>query len=141
MRLRILFGLFGLLYVCNAVGQVPLWVSRVPKGTATYYYRVSQGTGDTPEKAITKAFINVICESAFAVDLPANLEQLQKMPEDSVLVSYGKFSRIPVNKVCSYTELLITRTGYRAYVLCQVAKDVNIKPVYNTFNCLLNKEE
>jgi len=137
---KILLGLL-LCSVVSAGGQKPAWVNHVPPRSATYYYRASQGAGDTPEKAITHAFIMAICESAFAVDLPVDMEKLLKLPEDSVLVSFARFSRIPINKVCWYTEPLVTTMGYRAYVLCQVARDANVKPQYKTFNCLRSKEE
>jgi hypothetical protein len=63
------------------------------------------------------------------------------MPDDSVNIALSKAVNIPVNVVCKYVEPLTAKTGYRAYVLCQVANDVRIKPKYNTFNCILNKEE
>jgi hypothetical protein len=142
MKLLRLIGLGAAFFSATAAGAYPpLWLTKLPPKTETYYYRMAQGTGATEEEAITKAFINAVCESAYAVDLPVNLEALLKMPADSTLAIYGKNSRIPVNKVCSYTEAIGTRPGYRAYVLCQVASKAGVKPKYNTFNCLLNREE
>jgi hypothetical protein len=40
-----------------------------------------------------------------------------------------------------FAKLFRTRKGYRAFVLCQVANDVQVTPKYKTFNCFLNREE
>lgn len=126
----------------HCMGQnMPQWIQSPPRKTETYYYRVSQGTGLTEEAALKKALALAIVESAFAIGVSVDINQLEKMDGDSLMIEASKFVRIPINKVCQYTEELITRRGYRVYVLCQVANDVHILPDFKTFNCNLNREE
>jgi hypothetical protein len=119
----------------------PAWVDEIPPKTETYYYRVAQATAATEDKAYTKAVINAICASAFAVDFPVDMQLLLKMQEDSALVALSQFVNIPINVACQHTEKQISAAGYKVYVLCQVASDANVRPRYNTFNCKLSKEE
>lgn len=128
------------LLLCMGQG-VPQWKQSPPRKTETYYYRVSQGTGLTEEAALKKALGLAIVESAFAIGVSVDISQLEKMDGDSLMIKASKFVRIPINKVCQYTEELVTRRGYRVYVLCQVANNVHILPDFKTFNCTLNKEE
>lgn len=121
--------------------QLPGWVQSPPARTSTYYYRVSQGTGLTEEEAGRKAFVMAIMESAFAVGIPVDMKKLEKMQGDSLLIEGSRYVKIPINKVCQYTESLVTRRGYRAYILCQVANDVHTPPAFKSFNCITNKEE
>jgi hypothetical protein len=102
---------------------------------------VSQATAKTEEAALKKAFATAIYESAFAIGIAVDISKLEKMSEDSTNIALSKFVNIPVNIVCRHVELLDTQVGYRAYVLCQVANDVKVKPKYKTFNCFLNREE
>lgn len=119
----------------------PQWIQSPPKKAETYYYRVSHGTGLTEEAALKKALALTIMESAFAVGVSVDVHKLEKMDGDSMMIEAEKYVKIPINKVCQYTEELITRRGYRVYVLCQVANDVHIIPDFRTFNCTSNKEE
>jgi len=121
--------------------QNPRWLMFMPPKTETYYYRVAQASALTEEVALKKAFAMAIYESAFAVGIAVDLGKLESMSDDSTNIALSKAVSIPVNVVCKYVESLATKTGYKAYVLCQVANDVQIKPKYNTFNCMLNKEE
>jgi len=118
-----------------------MWVQSPPSRTSTYYYRVTKGTGLTQEFAERQAFAMAIMESAFAIGIPVDMKRLEQMESDSLLIEISQYVRIPINKVCVYVEPLITRRGYRAYVLCQVAKDARITPDFKTFNCITNKEE
>jgi hypothetical protein len=135
--------LIVLLLLCciKCAAQPPQWVSNPPKPTETYYYRVAEGQGKTDEEAVRKAFIAAIRESSFAIGARVNLQELERAPADSTLVALASAIDIPINKVCYYAESLITSWGYRAFVLCQVAKSANVKPKYKHFNCTLNKEE
>lgn len=121
--------------------RAPQWIQSPPRKTETYYYRVSQGIGLTEEVTLKKAFAMAIVESAFAVGVSVDISQLEKIDGDSLMVQASKFVKIPINKVCQYTESLVTRRGYRVYVLCQVANNAHIIPKFRTFNCTLNKEE
>lgn len=121
--------------------QLPDWVQSPPSRTHTYYYRVSQGTGLTEEEAGRKAFAMAIMESAFAIGIPIDMKKLEEAQGDSLLTEASRYVKIPINKVCQYTESLVTRRGYRVYVLCQVANDVHTPPVFKSFNCITKKEE
>ena len=113
----------------------------MPPKTETYYYRVAQASSLTEDTALKKAFALAIYESAYAIGITVNLGNLERMSEDSTNIALTKFVNIPINVVCKYVEPLIIRRGYRAFVLCQVANDVHVKPKFKTFNCFLNKEE
>lgn len=133
----LLLGIVG-----NGFAQhLPDWVQSPPSRTQTYYYRVSQGTGLTEEEAERKAFVMAIMESAFAIGIPVDMKKLEKLQGDSLLMEASRYVKIPINKVCQYTESLVTRRGYRVYVLCQVANDIHTPPAFKSFNCITNKEE
>ena len=138
--------LIGIMIFC-IVGMVaqaqtlPAWVNMPPGRSETYYYRVSQGIGLTEEEAESRAFATAIMESAFAIGVPVDLKKLEQIDKDSLLVTASRYVKIPINKVCTHVESLITRRGFRAYVLCQVANDARVMPQFKSFNCILNKEE
>ena len=138
-RLTIL--LFSLIGMVAEAQTLPKWVYSPPARSETYYYRVSHGIGLTEEEAEARAFATAIMESAFAMGVPVDIKQLEQMDRESMLVTASRYVKIPINKVCSYSEALITRRGYRVYVLCQVANDARVIPKFKTFNCLLGKEE
>lgn len=133
--------LLVLMSIVAEAQTVPAWVYSPPSRSETYYYRVSQGIGQTEEEAETRAFATAIMESAFAIGVPVDIRQLERLDRDSMLVAASRYVKIPINKVCTYTETLITRRGYRAYVLCQVANDARVIPQFKSYNCILNKEE
>lgn len=138
----IIILLFSLLALFSANAQtVPTWLTQLPPRTNTYYYRVAQGTGLTEEAAQKQAFAAAIMESAFAVGVPIDLKKLEAMKGDNLLQEAARYVRIPINKVCQYTEHLVTRRGYKVYVLCQVANNAQVLPSFKSFNCLTNKEE
>lgn len=95
----------------------------------------------TEEAAERQAFAMAIMESAFAKGVPVDMKRLEQMENDSLLIEASRYVRIPVNKVCVHIESLVTRRGYRAYVLCQVANDARTAPEFKSFNCFTNKEE
>lgn len=121
--------------------MLPQWVQTPPPSSDTYYYRVSQCTGLTEEAASKKAFAMAVLESALAMGVPLNLQQLEQLEGDSLLVEANRYVKIPINKVCQHTVELTTRRGYRTYILCQVAKDARVIPDFKSFNCISNKEE
>lgn len=126
---------------CGMAQKRPRWIRQSPPRSSAYYYRVSTATGLTEEEAERQAFARAILESAFAMGIPVDVRRLEQMESDSLLVEVSRYVRIPINKACVYVEALITRRGYRAYVLCQVANDARIMPDFKSFNCDTNKEE
>ena len=133
--------LFCLVGMTAGAQTLPVWVGMPPARSDTYYYRVSQGIGITEEEAESRAFATAIMESAFAIGVPVDLKKLEQIDKDSLLVTASRYVKIPINKVCSYVEPLVTRRGFRAYILCQVANDTRVVPKFRSFNCILNKEE
>jgi ABC-type uncharacterized transport system YnjBCD permease subunit len=137
-----LVGLHCAFSLSSVQAQItPQWLSRVPPQTETYYYRVSQATAQTEESALKMAFAMAIYESAFAFGVAVDIKQLEQMTADSALATLSKYVKIPVNVVCKYTEPLVATSGYKGYVLCQVANDARIQPKYKTFNCFWEREE
>jgi len=142
MKTKILCCCIAVTLLCAEVYALPpLWLKTLPGRSETYYYRRNFAEADTEEKAYTKALIKVACESAIAADFPVDLQQLLQMPEDSILVSLSRYSNIPVNVVCQYTEKLVSKNGYRVYLLCQVASKAGTKPKYRDFDCDKSKEQ
>lgn len=137
LLLSLLAGVTLAAYAQNAPG----WLQSPPARTTTYYYRVSKGTGLTEEEAERQAFAMAIMESAFAIGVPVDMKKLEQMKGDSLLTEVSRYVKIPINKVCRYAEPLVTRRGYRVYVLCQVANSVHVAPEFKSFNCITNKEE
>lgn len=134
-----------ILFVCTLVGNAqnrpPVWIKVHPPRTETYHYRVSQGVGNTKEESQQRALAMAIMESALAIGIPIDVSRLEKLESDSLMITASTYVKIPINKVCEYTETLVTRHGYRTYVLCQVANDARVIPQFKSFNCILNKEE
>jgi hypothetical protein len=138
-----------LIYTCAAFAVAalqsyavrPAWVDETPPQAATYYYRVAQATAATEDKAYTKALINAICASAFAVDFPVDMSKILRMQEDSALVALSRGVNIPISVVCQHTEKQLSSMSYRVYILCQVAQKAAVTPKYGTFNCKLSREE
>jgi environmental stress-induced protein Ves len=119
----------------------PAWVDETPPKAETYYYRMAQATAESEDKAYTKAMVAAVCANAFAADFPVDMQLLMRMQEDSAMVTLSQFANIPMSVVCRHAEKLLTTTGYKVYILCQVASNANVTPKYNTFNCKLSKEE
>lgn len=99
---RILFLAILTAWALSSLGQqvLPQWVQSPPASSGTYYYRVSQGTGLTEEAASKKAFAMAVLESALAIGVPLNLQQLEQLEGDSLLVEANRYVKIPINKEC-----------------------------------------
>lgn len=130
----------SLIFSCMGQNR-PQWIQSPPRKAETYYYRVSSGVGLTEEAALKKALALAIVESSFAIGVSVDINQLEKMDGNDLMIEASKYVKIPINKVCQYTEELVTRRGYRVYVLCQVANNVHVIPDFKTFNCISNREE
>lgn len=118
----------------------PRWVYKLPKpGNQTYLYVVESASGRTELEARNQAIIRVfqsnIMRFGYRISSSEITEAVQK---GKTFEDIAILHRIPVNKVCEYTERVAQ--GYRSYVLCQVAKDANVRPVWNDFTkCLTTK--
>ena len=136
--MKVIFLLF--LLGCGVFGRTPAWINSVPQRTDTYYYRIGQATGKTENEAIRNAYKTVLRESADAIEVNFD-SKANAVGSDSSFRTAGAIGyKLSVNKVCQYVEDLISRNGYRAFVLCQVGIDPRIRPEFRTFNCRTGKE-
>lgn len=141
MKTKFYYALFLFFAGVNVYAQMPDWIKQRPPKSETYYYRVGQATADTEDKAYIKALAKVVCESAIAADFPVDMQKLLGAEDESALIEMSSEVNIPVNVACQYTEKLVTKVGYRVYLLCQVSNSAGKTPKYNIFNCYTNKEE
>lgn len=120
--------------------KAPSWVSRKPAAeNDTYRYVVESATGQTETAAMNKAMGQVYLNAISALGRPVSSEQMETAIKTGSFESISIDFKIPVNKVCSYTEGLNPKgSGVRVYVLCQVAvkSDRVQKPQFTEFrNC------
>lgn len=124
--------------VCSQTySALPRWVTQLPEpSNETYYYRVTHAEGPSYEKAYAKAFATAILESSWklgvAVDTKNDLQVLEKGITDNINVGETQMV-LPLNKVCEYTEKLVTSRGIRIYILWQVARYGNVSPIFDDF--------
>lgn len=126
--------------VCIVFGRIPDWVNSVPPMSETYYYRVGQATGKTEDEAVRNAYKAVLRESADAIGVSFDSKANAVGSDSSFRAAGARGYNLSVNKVCQYTEDLISRNGYRAFVLCQVGIDPRTRPQFRTFDCRNNRE-
>ena len=120
----------------------PSWLYKLPKsGNKTYLYVVESASGHTERDARNQAIIRVfqsnIMRFGYRISSSEITEAVQtgKTFEDIAILH-----RIPVNKVCEYTERVAQ--GYRCYLLCQVARTADVQPMWNDFTkCLKIKKK
>lgn len=137
-------GVLTMLFLCVILFPLcqaqPRWVYKLPKpGNQTYLYVVESASGRTELEARNQAIIRVfqsnIMRFGYRISSSEITEAVQK---GKTFEDIAILHRIPVNKVCEYTERVAQ--GYRIYVLCQVAKDANIRTVWDDFTkCLTTK--
>lgn len=107
------------------IAKIPSWVKHLPQSKkGNFYYRVTMAEGSNYAKAYAKAFAMAILESSWkhgvAVGKGNDLETLEEDILSNINV-LPKDVKIPLNKVCEYTEPIIsTMHGVRIYVLWQV---------------------
>lgn len=119
----------------------PSWIFVRPEAAnTTYHFRVTSSEADNYENAYAKAFAMVILECSWKnglyVEKGNDLQALEGEITDFINIkSHGM--RIPINKVCEYSEKLGAKNGLRLYVLWQVAnvsESGSVKPVFVDFN-------
>ena len=133
----------GWVLIINAQPQPnrPDWITRIPKPSEknkTIYYRVTIGEGVDYNKAYANAFAKAILESSWKLGLKVSNENDINTIERSVyndIVIEPNEMNLPMNKVCEYQENLQTTTGYRLYILWQIATAGNIIPVFEDYDC------
>lgn len=116
----------------------PSWITKLPKApkNAMYYYRVTTAEASTYQQAYAKAFATAILESAWkmgvGVDVSTSIEQLSQDLSASI-DNIETRMKLPMNKVCEYSENSTTEMTIKIYILWQVAKYGNIPPDFDTF--------
>lgn len=119
----------------------PDWISVRPKAAnTTYHFRVTTSEAEDYEKAYAKAFAMVILETSWKdglyVEKGNDLQALEGEITDFINIKSHSM-RIPINKVCEYSEKLSSKEGVRLYVLWQVANVTEVgfaTPVFVDFN-------
>lgn len=125
--------LFAIFYCILIFAQAPKWTDKVPKsGNNTYRYVKDNDIGGTERLARNRAYLRILQTAANSLGVPFD----SKVVNDAIL-NGDKFEtismhfNIPINKVCEYVERFDYQ--YRAYILCQVANNGSIDPVYDEF--------
>lgn len=126
----------------GAYAKNPRWVKKIPKaGNDTYRFVVETGMGTSEATALNKAMARVYQNAISSLGLSVNTKLVEQAintgtPIESIATDF----RIPVNKVCSYTQQVTG--GYRVHVLCQVAVAANIQVRFDEFrDCGSSKSE
>lgn len=116
----------------------PYWINQLPSVSSSgqYYYRVTQGDGVDYDKAYAKAFARAILESSWKLGVEVSktndLQSIENGITENVKVADMRM-KLPMNKVCEYTEKLEERRGVRVFMLWQVAKYGNVLPNFEEF--------
>ena len=135
MKNRIIITSLLILYVGSAMAQkLPNWVTNKPMPTnSTYEYVVEWATGSTELDARNQALARVFQSTAMRIGQPFDSEEINRAVQrgDDYGVISAKYN-IPIKKVCEYAEQ--KQSTFRVYVLCQVARSGNIRPIFDDFN-------
>ena len=115
----------------------PDWINNVPtphSGGKSFYYRTGSAEGNTIDEARISAVALVMYESALKIGLPVNIGDIKNAIQKKGVPGASIDIKLPVNKVCEYKESLITKRGYKVWVLCQVATSGIVTPQFEYFN-------
>lgn len=116
----------------------PYWITQLPSTSknSNYYYRVTQGDGIDYDKAYAKAFARAILESSWKLGVEVSktndLQTIENDISENVKVADMRM-KLPMNKVCEYTEKLEEKRGVRVFMLWQVANYGNVLPNFDEF--------
>lgn len=135
MKKRIVFTIvLMLLGIVSFAQDKPSWIYNKPTpANDTYLYDTEWGMASTAKEAENEAFSKVFRFAAMQVGQPFESVEIDKALQNGL--DYSVIARqynIPINKVCEYSER--DGYGYRVYILCQVAKDARVSPLWSTFN-------
>lgn len=119
--------------IFHATQAQPSWLYKLPKpGNKTYLYVVEYASGRTELEARNQAIIRVFQSNIMRLGYRISSSEItEAVQKGKTFEDIAILHRIPVNKVCEYTERVAQ--GYQSYVLCQVAKDANIRPNWDDF--------
>lgn len=138
---RLLFILFiATTWALPVSAQAPYWVNRppIPK-CGNFYYRVTVVEGNDYLDAYSEAFAMAVFESysklrGIAVDINSSQQSIKEGIAEAVSSPQNVQMRIPINKVCDYSERALTSGKLRLYVLWQVANNALEDPKFEDFN-------
>lgn len=126
--------LLALLPLSSMAQKMPNWVTNKPTpSNSTYEYVVEWATGTTELEARNQAIARVFQSTAMLIGQPYDSGEINRAVQRGT--DYSVISatfNIPIKKVCEYADK--KQSICRVYVLCQVAKAGNIRPIFDDFN-------
>ncbi len=138
---RLFFSmLFITTWALAANAQAPYWVKHVPSAkNGNFYYRVTVAEGNDYLDAYSQAFAMAVYESysklrGIAVDINSSQQSIKESVAEAVSSPQCEQMRLPINKVCDYSERALTSGKLRLYVLWQVANSALEDPKFEDFN-------
>jgi len=144
LRLKKFSGLLLLiLFIQVAQAQKrPSWTYNTPHAqNKTFTYRVEWGAGENIVVAYNQALTKVINSTANAIGVNTSTGAVKEALASGASVDVvSETLKIPFNKVCEFEENMGGGL-YRVFVLCQAAKNANIKPQFVEFNQCYDKKE
>ena len=117
----------------------PSWVKRLPTPkSGNFYYRMTVAEARSYKDAYADAFAQAIFESysklkGIAVNLNSDEQDIREGVIGAISSADAGHMRLPINKVCEYTERSITSNKIRLYVLWQVANNALEDPRFEVF--------
>ena len=140
MRRLLFLLLFTTTWVLVASAQVPYWAKQIPvPKSGNFYYRVTVADGNDYLDAYSEAFAMAVFESysklrGVAVDINSSQQSIKESIAEAVSSPQNVQMRLPINKVCEYSERALTSGKLRLYVLWQVANNALEDPKFENFN-------
>lgn len=143
MKQTLTFAIALLLSVAALAQETPQWVFQTPKSdNETYLFVHEQGVAPSQQEAYNIAMTRMFQSTANRIGQPFDSQHLAAALQNGTsLEVISSIYKIPINKVCEYSEQLADGS-YRVHVLCQVAAAGNIPPQWTPFaNCYGGSDE
>jgi hypothetical protein len=120
----------------------PSWTYNTPDApNSTFVYRVEWGAGKNIIVAYNQALTKIINSTANSIGVNTSTGAIKDALESGQSFDVvSETLKVPFNKVCEFEENLGGGL-YRVFVLCQAAKNANIKPEFVVFNDCYNADE
>ncbi len=115
----------------------PTWILNPPlpsTGESKFYYKVTYGEDIDINNARISAIATALYEGALKIGLYVSMDQIKDAIKKRGIPGVSVDIKLPINIICDYSERLITKRGYKVWVLCQVAESGNIYPNFENFN-------
>jgi len=140
MKRLLFFLLFTMTWALGASAQAPYWVKQVPVSkSGNFYYRVTVAEGSDYLDAYSEAFAMAVYESysklrGIPVEVGSSQQTIKESIGEAISSPQNVQMRLPINKVCDYSERALTSGKLRLYVLWQVANNALEEPQFENFN-------